>query len=391
MEREQRHLAVGRGAAQDSSGGTPGRTTLTEALGASGEGRATEAAPASALPRLDLRPGGTGFGEEPAASQPQAISEQRTTGGDSGPSAEASPPADAGASPAATPAPAGAPATAAPQPGPQADAPAPAPAPTPGPTPTAAPAPTPGGAGKGGTPTPAPPTITHRTTAHAPSGAADTRTTVGVGEVVTFTSTASGSWSSTLFKSGTPNTGTGLTYVWTAPSTAGSAVISFDPGGGAARVDTTMTVVAPQVEYRNARAVAFPGQAPGIAGVSMETDVFYTPNTVSFSNTFWWEQPGPASGATGYFVGRTLPYHHPNPSDLRINSSNSGIFDTAGFWNFPAPWSAGFFEWVIPTKYKVTGESTRHLITNVHQTCSIDATGTMTVQKGGSAPISRAP
>jgi len=389
MERERRHQGhqeVGRGAGQKSSATAPGKTTLTEALGAHGGG---QAATASKLPYLDLRPGGAGRGGDELAAQPQAISAQRSTGGDAGPAADAgptpAPPPTPTGSPASTPTPTATPAATAPASAPTTTA----PAPTPGPAPTPSPSPAPSGGGA--TPAAPPPTITHRTTAHAPGGAADTRTTVGVGEVVTLTSTATGSWSATLFKAGTPNTGTGLTYVWTAPSTAGSAVISFDPGGGAAHINTTMTVVAPAVEYRNARAVAFPGQAPGIAGVSMETDVFYTPDTVSFSNTFWWEQPGPASGATGYFVGKALPFHHPNASDLRINATNTGIFDTAGFWNFPAPWSAGFFEWVIPTKYKVTGESTRHLITDVHQTCNIDATGTMTVQKGGSAPISRAP
>ena len=123
----------------------------------------------------------------------------------------------------------------------------------------------------------------------------------------------------------------------------------------------------------------------------MQTDVYYTPNTVSFANTMWWEQPGPASSATGYFVGKALPYHHPNPSDLQIDAHNTGINDTAGFWGFPAPYSNGFFEWVIPTHYKVTGDAGRHLITNVHQTCTMAPDGSMTVTKGGSASINRAP
>jgi hypothetical protein len=249
----------------------------------------------------------------------------------------------------------------------------------------------PAGAGQGKPAPPTPPTITHRTVLHAPGGTADTRTTVGVGESIVFDSTAAGDWSADLVKSGKPATAHGATYTWWAPSTAGTAKISFDPGGGAAKIDTTITIVEPSVDYRNAAAAPFPGQAPGKAGVAMTTKVFYTPDTVSFASTMWWEKPGPASGATGYFVGKGLPYHHPAADDLPINTGNTGITDTAGFWGFTAPYSAGSFEWVIPTHYKVTGDAGRHLITNVHQTCNIDATGTMTVAKGGSTPISRAP
>ena len=71
-----------------------------------------------------------------------------------------------------------------------------------------------------------------------------------------------------LVKAGTAASAHGARYEWFAPSTAGSAKITFDPGGGAAKIDTTITIVAPAVEYRNARAVAFPGQAAGVSGVS---------------------------------------------------------------------------------------------------------------------------
>jgi hypothetical protein len=267
-----------------------------------------------------------------------------------------------------------------------------------GPTPVApaATAQEPTGIGGGGA-KPAPPTITHRTHDQAPSGAADTRTTVGVGERITFDGSAAGGWSADLVKAGKAAAARGTRYEWHAPSMPGTAKISFDPGGGAAKIDTTITIVAPAVEYRNATAVAFPGQAPGVVGVSMRTDVFYTPGDVSFANTMWWEKPGPASGATGYFVGQALPYHHPNAADLQVDAHNSGIYDTAGFWNFAPPFavagrfSGGFFEWVIPTLYKVTGDADRHLITNVHQTCTVSPTGALTVAKGGLASITRAP
>jgi hypothetical protein len=260
---------------------------------------------------------------------------------------------------------------------------------TPGPSPH--PSPQPGAAPSGGGPSAPPPTITHRTIAHAPSGAGDTRTTVGVGERVRLDSTAAGQWHADHVQAGHAAAGHGTHYEWFAPATPGTAKISFDPGGGAPAIDTTFTVIKPHVAYRNPRAVAFPGQAPGVSGVAMETDVVYTPNTVSFSRTWWWEHPGPATGATGYFHGKTLPFHHPTANDLPINTHNGGIFDTAGFWNFPPPYSHGFFEWVIPTYYKVTGETSRHLVTHVHQTCTMAPSGRMTVTKGGHASIGRTP
>jgi hypothetical protein len=396
MDRRWRPQGSGQGShsgQQAKTPKTPGKSTLSEALESAGQGRPTPAGVgvgASGLPRLNLYSSGAGraVGEGGPAGGIQAVVEQRSKSG--GPAAEA-PTVPTSEAPAAAPAnsaqavPAGPPGAASAEiarpPGVPAEQ-------APGAPAAQGPAAT--GQGKP-SPPPSPPTITHRTKDHAQGGAADTRTTVAVGEKVTFDSTAAGDWTADLVKAGKPAAAHGTKYEWFAPSTAGSAKITFDPGGGAAKIDTTITIVAPAVEYRNARAVAFPGQAPGVSGVSMETDVFYTPDTVSFANTMWWEEPGPASGATGYFAGKGLPFHPPNAVDLQIDATNSGIFDTAGFWNFPAPWAVGFFEWVIPTHYKVTSDDGRHLITNVHQTCNMAADGSLTVAKGGSAPITRAP
>jgi hypothetical protein len=379
MERRWRPQGAGQGSRTEDQARVPGKSTLSEAFGSAGQGhpapdQAQVGVAASGLPRLNLSSSGVGraIGEGGPTGGIQSLVDQRSKASAPAADAPAAAPASAqnvSVAPGATPAEAAK-----------------------GPAAPAAQAPQgPGSAGQGTPAPPPPPTITHRTKDHAPGGAADTRATVAVGEKVTFDSTAAGDWSADLVKSAKPASAHGTKYEWFAPSTAGSAKIMFDPGGGAAKIDTTITIIAPTVEYRNARAVAFPGQAAGVSGVSMETDVFYTPGTVSFANTMWWEQPGPASGATGYFAGKALPFHHPNAVDLQIDATNSGIFDTAGFWNFPAPWAVGFFEWVIPTHYKVTGDAGRHLITNVHQTCNMAADGSLTVAKGGSGPITRAP
>jgi hypothetical protein len=234
------------------------------------------------------------------------------------------------------------------------------------------------------------PIVKHTTQDHAPSGASDTRTTVGVGEMITFESNMPGTWTASLVHPGTGRTGHGQHYNWLAPSTPGTAKITFDPGGGKPKVETEITVIAPQIDYLNARALAFTGQASGVPGVAMTTDITFTPDNVSFANVMWWEQSGPASGASGYFQRKRLPYHHPNPDDLQADDHNSPGTDDAGFWGFGAPFSNGSFEWSIPTKYKVVGDSARHLITNVHQRCTMAPDGTMTVTKGSSS-MSRAP
>jgi hypothetical protein len=239
------------------------------------------------------------------------------------------------------------------------------------------------------------PMISHETHDRAP-GASNTRTTVGVGEMITFTSNMPGKWKADKGARGFPKKATGERFMWAAMSTAGSAKITFEPEGeGQPKLEVVIQVIAPTVDYVNARAVAFPGQAPGMAGVQMETDVTFGPNTVSFANTMWWEKAGPATGATGYFKDHVtkrklrLPYHRPNPDDVQIDSTNSGIVDAAGWWDFNGPYSDGSFVWVIPTYYRVVDDR-RYLISNVHQTCTITADGTMTVTKGSSS-MSRRP
>jgi len=123
--------------------------------------------------------------------------------------------------------------------------------------------------------------------------------------------------------------------------------------------------------------------------------VTFLPKSVSFASASWWEEPGDASNATGYFKTQTLPHHDPNPQDVQMDDTNSGIVDTAGWWGFNGPfkkkgeYNGGSFEWAIPTYYRVL-DGDRHLITTVHQRCTITGNGTMTVTKGSSS-ITRAP
>ncbi len=75
---------------------------------------------------------------------------------------------------------------------------------------------------------PTPPTISSMTTFGAPDGTAKTRTNIGVGEEVKFTSGTSGKWTAT---SGTPLAlATAATFNWTAPNRTDIATIKLELG-----------------------------------------------------------------------------------------------------------------------------------------------------------------
>ncbi|MGH2708109.1 MAG: DUF4157 domain-containing protein, partial [Actinomycetota bacterium] len=72
------------------------------------------------------------------------------------------------------------------------------------------------------------PKITHKTTFSAPNGSADSRTKVGVGEEVTFKSSAIGDWTS---GGGSPQKQDGGdTFTWTAPNRAATVTVKLTVG-----------------------------------------------------------------------------------------------------------------------------------------------------------------
>lgn len=234
---------------------------------------------------------------------------------------------------------------------------------------------------------PPPPTITSRTAKAAPGNADRTRTTVGVGEVVNFTGSASGTWTASA---GTPAAGpANTTFSWTAPEAPGAATITLTVGGVA--VSKTITVVAPT--SLSMVVASSHGLTAGKAGVCMLTNVTVGPANVCFGNVEWLEVPGPASGVSGYFTqfnAATL-FHNPNPSWLGWNDSNTGLQDHAAWHEVPAPYSAGSFTWSIPNKYRVAGSgSSGNVFTTTTQIFGMEASGRMNVSKAG-ASASRAP
>ncbi|MDQ3370526.1 MAG: hypothetical protein M3680_34335, partial [Myxococcota bacterium] len=243
----------------------------------------------------------------------------------------------------------------------------------------------------GATPTTDAVTIDHETAYTAPSGA-NTRTSVGVGELVYFSSSAAGTWAATA---GT-RTGSGQDFEWTAPATAATVTVTFTPATGAA-VTRSIEVLAPSaVVMTKTSEKTFPS---GTAGSGFVASVALHPLTVSFAATEWKEATGQAgTGAVGYFAqaGMTLPVHEANPAWLGIGEGNSGPTDNAAFSGFTMrPFDAGSFQWDIQQSYKLRTEAgAGHPIVTLPQVGTMEGApnaGRMTVSKGGATSAPRSP
>jgi hypothetical protein len=156
-----------------------------------------------------------------------------------------------------------------------------------------------------------------------------------------------------------------------------------------------MDVVAPQeIRFRKDSELPFPA---GSAGAGMRLEVGVHPRDVNFGWVALQEDPGPASGVTGYFAARAAAgadlSHHPTPRFRRFNFNNTFRFDLAAATPVavPPPWSAGAFFWDIPNRYRCFNSTgAGHVFDNTRQRFSIDAAGTVTVRKDGQS-VTRSP
>ena len=231
---------------------------------------------------------------------------------------------------------------------------------------------------------PAAPVITSTETIKAaPDGTSNTRRTIGVGERVRFTANTAGTWSASAGHIIGMNNG--INMVWEAPPIASAPIITLTTPAGSTIV--TMTVIAPNgISMTVARHHAIPA---GTAGACMINNVKITPLNVNFGRTQWLEVPGPATNVTGYFNRFTAAdiFHHPNPNYLPLNDHNSGLNDHAAWHGVPGPFSFGTFEWVIPNRYKIDGESDAQgrIFTNTVQAFYMFNDGTMFITKAGAS------
>jgi hypothetical protein len=233
-------------------------------------------------------------------------------------------------------------------------------------------------------PEPAAPTITSETKFAAPDGTAKTRTDVGVGEVVTFTGSASGKWTAT---SGTPVTlASGKTFTWTAPDRAKDVTVKLEVGSQSAI--STMKVLEPAgiICARNSTIPI----GVGTAGAGMKLTFNYTPKKVSFGNVEAKEVSGPATNITGYFR------KHYTDDDLKHDSGDTftsikennedSAQDTAKSVDTFKPYEVGTFDWVIPNNFRVKTEAgDGKEFTKVTQAFSINAAGTEKITKDGAS------
>lgn len=233
---------------------------------------------------------------------------------------------------------------------------------------------------------PVAPTITSATVKAAPSGAANTRTEVGVGEIVDFTGSVAGTWTADIGTSSGPSS---TTFRWTAPATTSNTTATITLTVGTQTATKTMTVVPPDsISMTN---VSSHAALVGAGGACMLTEVTIGPSNVCLGAIQWLEVPGPATGITtpGFFTkysAATL-YHNPNLSYVAINDSNSMRHDHCAWHSTAGPYSDGAFEWVIPNRYILDGESApsgRHF-TDTTQRFTMDAAGTLTVTKAGAS------
>lgn len=225
------------------------------------------------------------------------------------------------------------------------------------------------------------PTVTSQTILSAPDATADTRTTVGVGERVRFTSTTAGTW--TVTDGRIIGLNTGVNMVWEAPAVASNPTITISTPGGNQAIP--FTVIVPD---DLTMAVGAHDNIPvGRAGACMITNVTINPLNVSFGRTQWLEVPGPATNVTGYFnrFSAAALRHRPNPRYLPFNDNNTGLSDHAALHRAPRPYSLGTFEWVIPNRYKIDGEpdAQGRFFTDTVQAFSILADGTVIIDKAG--------
>lgn len=264
---------------------------------------------------------------------------------------------------------------------------------------TAAPAGQPAATGRrslarnGKTKAPPTPKIKSKTKFKAPNASSD-RTTIAVGEQVTFTGNKSGDWHA---DAGTATTGlTGRkTLKWRAPDRAATVNITFIIG---AKQDTkTMTVIEPtHLTGTKVKTLSF---AKGTQGAGMQLRFKYHPLTVSFGNIEVMEVAGPATNISGYFLAKSAASLNHDPGVMnftRIGQNNKdSAIDTASFNGYAKPWTDGGFEWVIPNNFRTVfegGGNGKHF-TDVTQAFKIDGPpddGRSTVTKAGQT-VTRSP
>ena len=110
--------------------------------------------------------------------------------------------------------------------------------------------------------------------------------------------------------------------------------------------------------------------------------IWIAPTSVSFYRVNIMEVGTDATNISGYFSQWTPQQLHHNTADhwVGLNYPNQ-FYDGAGSYSNPPPWSAGGYSWDIPAKWQVIDSGATNSMNGWNQAVSIDASGTVTVQK----------
>jgi hypothetical protein len=229
--------------------------------------------------------------------------------------------------------------------------------------------------------------VTHETDQKAPGGAANTRTTVAVGERVYFTAETAGDkakWSASAGQ----GKGAREQWDWVAPATPDTVTVTFDPGDGGTATTVKMTVIGPNgINYSDKVEDTIRG-----AGAGMTNKLTFLPLSVCFWGTQWRETDVDATNVTGWFTHLSAArLKHRAAPPRNIGDDNSGPKDHASFTASPPFKEAGSFTWVIPQQYSVRGANNwQEITTPFTQLTTIEADGTLTVTKNGES-VTRSP
>lgn len=184
----------------------------------------------------------------------------------------------------------------------------------------------------------------------------------------------------------------GNSTVFTAPSNAAIVTVTAKVFGKS--ISRNFTVVEPS-GYVYAQLIGTNHDLVGVALAGMTNIVFIGPTNVSFYRV-WMEEVGAVStNATGYFANtNTWPAgnldHGKRGANIwfRLTSQNTWS-DAASSGSCDQPWSAGNFTWPIPVAWQVGSANSpkTNYITGWNQNFTIDAGGTVIVQKFGNTVI----
>ncbi len=235
--------------------------------------------------------------------------------------------------------------------------------------------------------------ITNITTSFFPTN--ETRLLLGVGERVLLSLAGDPggnyTWSTTA---GSVSPTNGIATTFTAPSNAANATVSVNYSGGSCPLQ--FTVIEPAGLLASNTAIA--GYGVNVAGAGMVNQLWLTPQTVSFYRVQTYEVPATSNlVVTGYFANTNIFPVPPGPpmhtkaagagTWVGTRQNNYGGTDSAYFRGAAPPWSVGVLTWPIPNWWRIgTGQGpggpTNYWL-RTDQTFSLDANGTLTVQKYG--------